>query len=270
MAEQFTDIGGGNWIFVSHSNKDIYNVRSIRNFLENKGHNPILFYMRSLNDKHLLPKLLKREIAARNFFVLCHSQNADLSHWVQEEIKMVKAMPEKVYEEIDLKQGLEGQLHKLASLSKRETVYITYNGKDQDIASRISNALAYADFRVLTSPLRSLRGFWKPTFKETIAEAMQNGFSLVLVSAGELGPWVEAEYYEALDDLVTTGKGDIIPIMLDGSIEPHLAFWRKLIPFGFKGPDFKENMRRLILELKTRGTRATIDQNPSSSRNESM
>jgi TIR domain-containing protein len=250
MPATFSDVGGGNWIFVSHSNKDLTEVRGIRNFLETKRHNPILFYLRSLQDDDLLPDFLKREIEARNFFVLCNSPNAGRSIWVQEEIRMVKAMPEKIYEEIDLTRDLEGQIHKLAALSKRATVYISHTLKDQEIANRISRALADADFRVLTSPLPG--DAWQAKLAETIAEAMQNGFVLVLVGSGGVGPWVVVEYYEAMDDLVSTGKGNIIPVMLNDSVAPGLPFWRSLTPFDFKGSDFAQNMRGLILELKTR------------------
>ena len=248
MPATFSDVGGGNWIFVSHSNKDLTEVRGIRNFLEMKGHNPILFYLRSLQDDDLLPDLLKREIEVRNFFVLCNSPNADRSIWVQEEIRMVKAMPEKIYEEIDLTRDLERQIHKLAALSKRATVYISHTLKDQEIASRISKALADADFRVLTSPSSLSPGdVLRAKLAEMIAEAMQNGFVLVLVGSGGMGSWVVLEYYEAMDDLVSTGKGDIIPIMLNDSVAPGLPFWRSLTPFDFKGSDFAQNIRRLIL-----------------------
>ncbi len=33
------------WIFVSHSNKDLEAVRRIRNEVENRGANPILFFL---------------------------------------------------------------------------------------------------------------------------------------------------------------------------------------------------------------------------------
>jgi hypothetical protein len=102
----------------------------------------------------------------------------------------------------------------------------------------------------LTSP--SPGDAWLAKLVEMIAEAMQNGFVLVLVGSEGVGPWFVVEYYEAMDDLVSIGKGDIIPIMLNDSVAPGLPFWRFLTPFDFKGSDFAQNMRRLILELKTR------------------
>lgn len=61
----------GAWIFLSHSNKDFEKVREIRNELEKRGHKPILFYLKCLeNDNAMLPDLLRREIAAREWFIL--------------------------------------------------------------------------------------------------------------------------------------------------------------------------------------------------------
>ncbi len=60
----------GAWIFVSHSNKDIEEVREIRNHLERRGHNPLLFFLKCIEDAEELRVLLKREIEARQIFLL--------------------------------------------------------------------------------------------------------------------------------------------------------------------------------------------------------
>lgn len=36
------------WVFLSHSNKDIINVRVVRNKLEHNGFYPIMFYLKCL------------------------------------------------------------------------------------------------------------------------------------------------------------------------------------------------------------------------------
>ena len=81
----------GAWIFVSHSNKDIEKVREIRNLLERGGANPVLFFLKCMenseDDDRLLWNLIEREIKARNFFLLCDSQNARNSDAVQREIE---------------------------------------------------------------------------------------------------------------------------------------------------------------------------------------
>ena len=123
----------GNWIFVSHSHHDLKPVRRIRDYLEGRGHNPILFYLRCLRDEEELPELIRREIEACNFFVLCTSPNAERSRWVEEERRLVKAMPDKAYEEVDLRAELDTQLSKLESLAKRATIFISYTNPEQTL-----------------------------------------------------------------------------------------------------------------------------------------
>jgi hypothetical protein len=86
---------------------------------------------------------------------------------------------------------------------------------------------------------------------------MKDGFELMLVGK-KVGPWSAVEFYEAFDTLVTTGKGGIVPVILDDSVPPRLPFWRTLKPLDFKGTDFDGNMRRLILELKMRKAQPSV------------
>jgi hypothetical protein len=86
----------GAWVFVSHSHKDLKKVREIRNRLEQEGHKPLLFYLKCLEEADArLPQLIKDEIEARTWFVLCDSESARASNWVAEEMRIVRAMGEK-------------------------------------------------------------------------------------------------------------------------------------------------------------------------------
>jgi len=59
-------------------------VWEIRNELERRGCNPLLFFLKCLDaDNALLPKLIRDEIKARKWFVLCHSRAARRSKWVR-------------------------------------------------------------------------------------------------------------------------------------------------------------------------------------------
>ena len=50
----------GAWIFVSRSHRDLENARRIRNELERRGHNPLLFFLKRLeNDDARLPELAR-------------------------------------------------------------------------------------------------------------------------------------------------------------------------------------------------------------------
>jgi len=92
----------GAWIFLSHSNKDFEKVREIRNELEKRGHKPIMFYLKCLeNDNAILPELLRREIAAREWFILCDSPNAQASRYVRDEVELIKSMEGKTIEVVD-------------------------------------------------------------------------------------------------------------------------------------------------------------------------
>ena len=56
----------GAWIFLSHSHLDLEKVRYIRNQLELRGHNPLIFFLKCLEDDNaLLPDLIRQEISAR-------------------------------------------------------------------------------------------------------------------------------------------------------------------------------------------------------------
>lgn len=128
--------GTGAWIFLSHSHKDFEKVRGIRNELERRGHRPLMFFLKCLeNDDALLPDLLKREISARQWFVLCDSPNAQSSRWVREEMEMIQAMEGKVFEKVDLSKDLETELHKLVGISKRATVFLSYARQGSAIAA---------------------------------------------------------------------------------------------------------------------------------------
>lgn len=106
----------GAWIFVSHSNRDIEKVREIRNELERRGHNPVLFFLKCMEtteaDDRLLWQLIEREIKAREWFILCDSPNARNSAAVLREMELVKSIARegKVVETIDLGRDLETEI----------------------------------------------------------------------------------------------------------------------------------------------------------------
>src|SRR5687768_15897528 len=95
----------GAWIFPSHSTKDFVKVAGLRNGLESQGHRPLMFFLKCLGDDCEIDSLIRREIDARTWFILCQSANAKLSRWVQSEVSYVKELAKKspkVYTEVDL------------------------------------------------------------------------------------------------------------------------------------------------------------------------
>src|SRR5437660_2970737 len=99
----------GVWIFISHSNLDLRKVRKIRDALESDGHKPLLFFLKSLqNGDARLPQLIRDEINARTWFVLCDSDHSKASNWVQEEVAIVTSTkPKETFVTIDLAKDLD-------------------------------------------------------------------------------------------------------------------------------------------------------------------
>ena len=66
----------GGWVFISHSHQDIAKVRYIRNRLEQRGFEPLLFFLKCLSDEDEIEGLIKREISEREWFIYADSDNS--------------------------------------------------------------------------------------------------------------------------------------------------------------------------------------------------
>jgi TIR domain len=136
----------GAWIFVSHSHKDLTEVRRVRNALEDMGHNPLLFFLKSLeNDDSELDDLICREIESRNFFLLCDSENARAARYVQMEVEIIKSLADKVYRTISLGGDWPEQLRSIRELSRQATVFISYARVDSQVAQSLATSLLAHD-----------------------------------------------------------------------------------------------------------------------------
>ena len=95
-------------IFLSHSHQDEETVRKIRDVLEILNCEPLIFFLKCLDDNNTeLEDFIKREIEARNIFLYCKSSNAEHSVWVQKELEYIKSFDEKRLYEIDIENGFE-------------------------------------------------------------------------------------------------------------------------------------------------------------------
>ena len=180
MANNFDE---GAWIFVSHSHKDLEKVRFIRNEFEKRGHNPLLFFLKCLDDESELDDLIKREIRERNWFVLCDSPNARSSKWVQEEVKMIKSLEGKTFITINLEDDLEKQLNKVTDFSKKATVFISYTRKDEAIGKKLIDKFKEHEFGVFDykNIITSMHRL-KDVMYSAIDDVLEKGFFIVLVS----------------------------------------------------------------------------------------
>lgn len=247
----------GAWIFLSHSHRDLAKVRQIRDELERKGHNPLIFFLKCLEDDGAeLPDLLRREIGARNWFILCDSPNARSSKWVQEEIQMIKSLEGKVFEVVDLSKDLQTELHKLTDISKRATIFLSYTSSDAAIAQQVGAALTRVDFRVFQDIKVSTSADFQSAIKAAIDKSLANGFVLLLLSPNSLtSPFCKAETEYALRRAQASQRSNVVPVIVkDGS-----QFLAKLPLqlaavqyFDLTPGDFEDKIARLIHILKTR------------------
>lgn len=91
------DFEGNMYIFVSHSQNDIKEARRIRDYLESRSFEPILFNLKCLTDSDDLSSLIKREIKTRKWFLYLDSRNARNSSRVHDEVTYAEALNKKVF-----------------------------------------------------------------------------------------------------------------------------------------------------------------------------
>jgi hypothetical protein len=213
----------GVWIFVSHSNLDLEKVRHVRDALEKEGHNPILFFLKCLTaGDPRLPQLIKDEIAARTWFVLCRSANSQHASWVREEVEIVTSTkPKETFVTIDLDEDLAAGpdgvpvfVKKLRPLLKRATVFLSHTNHDIAIANDIATLLTAEDFRVLDKlPLSGL-GFLQQ-LDNVLDQALDHGFVLLLLSPEYLNsPWCKEERDAAFAILGARSLSNIVPVII--------------------------------------------------------
>jgi len=248
----------GAWVFVSHSHKDIKMVRQVRNELERHGHQPLMFYLKCLEDDQAqLPYLLRKEIEARTWFVLCDSPNSRESRWVQEEKDIVKSIPGKVYKEVDISGDPKVIKSKIAEIAKRAKVFLSYTSKDRPIAKKIADSLRLADFQVYSEVASPVAG-WDSTenMRNAIDLAVEKGFFLTLLSPDSLkSEFVASETRHALEKAQHSEKSNVIPILLRDRSEVLFLMPKNLTTlryFDFTTGDFEKNIDGLISSLKQR------------------
>lgn len=224
MAQDEDDEGA--WIFVSHSHRDLERVREVRNILEGRGHNPLLFFLKSLSDDDELEELIKQEIEARTWFILCDSQNAQESRWVQQEIDYIKTFPDKVNATVNLGEDLDEQIGVIEELTNRTKVYMSYTRDSSSIVKRFSKLLRREEFRVFLDEEDLQPGqAWEPQLSGELASALDDGYVLAFLDDRAIqSSWVRYELNVALTH--SRAVSSLVPIMLerdlplDGELQP--------------------------------------------------
>ncbi len=129
MSDHFNDPA---WIFVSHASKDIAAVRKVRNYLEDLGAAPLLFYLKAMTEPEEFWPVIEREIAARKFFLFCDSPAARASEWVQRERGTVESLARgPKIARIDVTDG-DFDRQSLTDFVRRTRVFVSYSRGDKE------------------------------------------------------------------------------------------------------------------------------------------
>ena len=205
------------WIFVSHSVRDLEQVRNIRNELERRGAEPLLFFLKALGEAEELRILLTREIEARTFFLLCDSVNARDSTWVQEEHKYAKKLPGKRVISIDLASNWPDQVSALDEMLRVSTVFMSFAMADLPEIVPFITFLRDHDFAVWTPDAGQ---DWQATIKDALTKAAEQGYLVAFLSTASLrSQWVKAE----IDAFLAISKVGTRLILIDLEPVDHLV-----------------------------------------------
>ncbi len=251
----------GAWIFLAHSNDDWLAVREIRNVLEAKGHRPLMFFLKCLNDHAELHDLIRREIEARTWFLLCDSQAARQSRWVRQEMELIRSIPGKYSETVNLDRPLVSQLDRIDALCRRATVYLSYARDDTSVqAAQLMEALNRYDYHLRGLEWGVDYDNWKASIQRHIDDALAHGFVVLLLSPlSAKKEFVRAEIEYALAKAAKDRTGLVVPVIfgdpeeaLAGFSPPTQAQLRSIGWIHFDGADFQAAAANLVAELKNR------------------
>lgn len=134
------------WVFLSHSHEDYENVLKVRDLLEQDSYRPIMFFLRCLENDDEVDVLIKREIDARKRFILCDSENARKSKWVQREVEYIKSK-DRLYETVNLDASIEEIAQSLKNFKRRSTVYIRAYS-NVSFSNKLYEALKKEEYRI--------------------------------------------------------------------------------------------------------------------------
>jgi hypothetical protein len=250
----------GAWIFVSHSHRDLHLVRRVRDALEAKGHQPLLFFLKCLDDDAEIDGLIRREIEVRQFFLLCDSLNARESRWVQQEVALISELDGKVSLSLEMEGDWETQLAAIDELSRRATVFFSYASRSRastQMAVEIAKALRAKDYRIYFD-VESLGpgASWGEQVAAALDDAMDQGFLLLLLSpeafaADEVG--MEVEY--AVTRRAGSGRSSNVVALIVSERERTLSLLGsstlgrtlgQITPLDFTSGEFNDNMEKLL------------------------
>lgn len=195
----------GGWVFISHSHLDIETVRKIRNRLEEKGFEPLMFYLKCLNDDDEIENLIKREIDAREWFIYVESENSLKAKWVKSERDYIATLKGKKVFCIDMKKDVLEQVDKI---TKQLKIFISCSCKDMAICETIKQALLSKDFLALNDEKAAVGADLEDSFKQMLDISAREGFVLLIVTENSS----DSEYLRLEIEYTRKAGGKIIPV----------------------------------------------------------
>lgn len=186
------------WVFISHSHLDIEIVRKIRNMLEERGFNPLTFYLKCLTDDDEVSDLIKREIRERDWFVFVNSDNSRASRWVRSERDYIEEIGGKNVFVIDADAGDEQIAAELEAMTSQMQVTIASVEEDAAYREAVENMLLAHDYIVLSKVLTKV-----PESREDLEGLLDRGTTILLISENNL---LSDEAHDILEDMVLSRK----------------------------------------------------------------
>ena len=231
----------GGYIFISHSHDDIKKVRLVRNYLESRDIEPILFYLRCMKDgteteKTELWNLIRREIDERDWFLYLDSDNARKSEWVQKETEYAERTKEGYILRIDLDQDMEIIQEIIETVGRAMRVYLSYDPRDRELFSKLRDEFEHQDFAVWYGKYNHYgEDDWRNMIEDTMESVYREGcFIPILTETGLRSGKVFQEIKHAASRVTT---GFMFPIITEeatgmlGFLEPELKNYLSRMQF---------------------------------------
>lgn len=269
------------WVFLSHSNKDYEKVRQVRNMLEEQSLRPLMFFLHCLNDDDEIDSLIKREIDCRTRFILCDSENARKSQWVQKEVEYIKSQ-NRICETIDLSKSMDEIMSTLQDFINKTRIFISYNREEYELAEMVYNRLSRLDFAVYIDRAWDFNSTYNQNYKDAIdylenSVVKANGYVIAIMNERVLNPNSGSRYelIKAMRDNKSIGKEapNIIPIVTQDSFVELIQKDNDLSPLSLcnvqsigeldKKRQCDEIVKRVIAQLMTPGSIKVLADNLS-------
>lgn len=260
------------WVFLSHSNKDYEKVRQVRNLLEEQSLRPLMFFLHCLNDDDEIDSLIKREIDCRTRFILCDSENARKSHWVQKEVEYIKSQS-RICETIDLSKSMDEILSDLQDFINKTRIFISYNREEYRLAEMVYERLSQYDFSVYIDKAWDFNSFYHQSYQDALdfledTVVKTNGYVIAIMNERILNPSSSSRYEltKAIRDNRSLGKSapNIIPFTSQESLAGLIEKDEVLSPLSMchiqklNGSDIEQKsdeiLKRVLTQLMTSGS----------------